>query len=293
MSDYSAKSVGIWVGVRPDSAAEWAASDEGARAIEQLGYGELWIPGGFSGRLAPTYDEALGATASLPVASGILSIYHSDPSEAAAKTAALNAASGGRFTLGLGTSHAPAVERAGLAYDKPYTTMVRYLDALDAAEHPVPREHLMLAALGPRMLELAAERTAGAHPYFVPVEHTSYARGIVGDGPRIATEIAVVLESDPAAARALARTHTRTYLTLPNYTNNLRRMGWGDDDLAGEGSDALVDAIVAWGDPDRIAERVRAHHDAGADSVLLQVLVADPTVSRAQAYRDLAAVLIR
>lgn len=291
MSDHP-KTVGIWVGVRPDTSAEWASSDQGARAIEQLGYSQLWIPGGMGSRLATTYDEALAATSTLSVASGILSIYHSDPVETAAKTAALNAASGGRFLLGLGTSHAPAVERAGGTYDKPYTTMVRYLDALAAADQPVPRDHLMLAALGPRMLELAAERTAGAHPYFVPVEHTAFARGLIGNGPRIDTEIAVALETDPVAARALARSHMKLYLTLPNYTNNLRRFGWGDADLSGAGSDALVDAIVAWGDPHAVAARVREHHEAGADAVLLQVLVADPGQSRAQAYRDLASVLI-
>lgn len=291
MSDHP-KTVGIWVGVRPDTSAEWAASDQGARAIEQLGYSQLWIPGGMGSKLATSYDEALAATGTLPVASGILSIYHSDPAETAAKTAALNAASGGRFILGLGASHAPAVERAGGTYDKPYTTMVRYLDALAASDQPVPREHLMLAALGPRMLELAAERTAGAHPYFVPVEHTAFARGLIGDAPRIDTEIAVVVETDPVAARAVARAHMKLYLTLPNYTNNLRRFGWGDDDLSDGGSDALVDAIVAWGDPDAIAARVREHHDAGADAVLLQVLVADPAQSRGPAYRDLAAVLL-
>ena len=293
MSD-RANTVGIWVGVRSDDAAAWASSDHGARAIEDLGYASLWIPGGFASRLAPTFDEALAATSSLPVASGILSIFHSDPAEAAAKTAALNTASGGRFTLGLGTSHAPSVERAGLSYDKPYSTMVAYLDALAASDHPVPREHLMLAALGPKMLELAAERTAGAHPYFVPVEHTAFARDLIGDQPRIATEIAVVLESDPDAARALARTHTNGYLTLPNYTNNLRRFGWADDDLSahdGTGSDALVDAIVAWGPPEAIAARVREHHEAGADEVLLQVIAADPS-ARGAVYRELAPVLL-
>lgn len=284
--------MGIWVGVRSDDAAAWASSDHGARAIEDLGYASLWIPGGFASRLAPTFDEALAATSSLPVASGILSIFHSDPAEAAAKTAALNTASGGRFTLGLGTSHAPSVERAGLSYDKPYSTMVAYLDALAASDHPVPREHLMLAALGPKMLELAAERTAGAHPYFVPVEHTAFARDLIGDQPRIATEIAVVLESDPDAARALARTHTKGYLTLPNYTNNLRRFGWGDEDIDGGGSDRLVDAIVAWGDVEAIGARIREHHDAGADVVLLQVIVADPAVDTQDgAYRELAALL--
>ncbi len=291
MGDQRTKSVGIWVSVRSGLPTDWVTSDQGPRAIEGLGFSELWIPGGFDSQLAPVYGEALAATTTLPVASGILTVYHSDPDETAARTAALNAASGGRFTLGLGASHAPAVERVGRSYDRPYTTTVQYLDALAASANPVPRENLMLAALGPRMLELAAERTAGAHPYFVPVEHTAFARALIGDGPRIATEIAVVLETDPARARALARTHMTVYLTLPNYTNNLRRFGWGDDDLAGAGSDALVDAIVAWGDPHAIAERVRAHHDAGADVVLLQVLVADPEQSRGQTYRDLAAVL--
>jgi probable F420-dependent oxidoreductase len=146
--------------------------------------------------------------------------------------------------------------------------------------------------LGPRMLELSAARSAAAHPYFVPVEHTAYARDVMGAGPRLAPEQAIVLETDPAKARAIARSHMRGYLQLPNYTNNLRRFGWDDADIADGGSDKLVDAIVAWGGVEQIADRIASHHDAGADIVLLQVIVDGPEATQESAYRELAAGLL-
>jgi len=170
--------------------------------------------------------------------------------------------------------------------------MVEFLDALDAASPSVPHEEEVLAALGPRMLELAARRTAGAHPYFVPPEHTAVAREALGTGPLLATEQMVVLDDDPTAARAIAREHASRYLVLPNYTNNLRNLGFDDDDFAAPGSDRLIDAIVAWGDADAIVERVRAHHDAGADHVCVQVLVADPASFPREEWRTLAPALI-
>lgn len=157
-------------------------------------------------------------------------------------------------------------------YAKPYSRMVAFLDALDASDTPVPPERRILAALGPRMLELAAARSIGAHPYFVPVEHTAFARATLGDGPLLAPEVAVVLESDPRRARELARTYASLYLGTPNYTRNLRRFGYGDEDLADGGSDRLIDAVIPWGDPQTIAARVREHHDAGADHVCVQVV---------------------
>jgi probable F420-dependent oxidoreductase len=150
--------------------------------------------------------------------------------------------------------------------------MVRYLNDLDRQDPPVPAGERVLAALGPRMLALSADRALGAHPYFVPVEHTARAREILGDGPLLAPEQAVVLEDDPQRARRIARTHVRRYLTAPNYVNNLRRLGFGDDDLAGDGSDRLVDAVVAWGDLGAVTKRVREHLQAGADHVCIQVL---------------------
>ncbi|MCU1689165.1 MAG: hypothetical protein JWN20_1093, partial [Jatrophihabitantaceae bacterium] len=230
------------------------------------------------------------ATLAIPVASGIISIYHTDPVEIAGRVSALQESYPGRFILGLGTSHGPVVERMGQSYAKPYTKMVEYLDALDAAG--LPASGRLLAALGPRMLTLAAERSLGAHPYFVPVEHTAFAREVMGPGPRLVPEQAVVLETDPATARAIARRHMKGYLQLPNYTGNLRRFGWGDEDIDGGGSDRLVDAIVVWGSIEQIKERVRAHNDAGADTVVLQVIVADPEQDTQEpAYRELAALL--
>jgi probable F420-dependent oxidoreductase len=169
--------------------------------------------------------------------------------------------------------------------------MRSYLDELDAAGHPVPPESRILAALGPRMLELSRDRSAGAHPYFVPVEHTAVARDVLGAGPVLAPEQAVVLEPDPVRARELARRHVPRYLELPNYANNLRRLGFGDDDLRDGGSDRLVDAIVAWGDEEAIADRVRAHHDAGADHVCIQVVGVDGTAPPRETWRRLAPAL--
>jgi probable F420-dependent oxidoreductase len=184
----------------------------------------------------------------------------------------------------------------GGRYDKPLTRMRAYLDAMDSAFYVSPRPakepRRVLAALGPRMLELAAERALGAHSYFVPVQHTAFARQVLGEGPLLCPEQAVVLCTDPALARATARAHMATYLALGNYTDNLRRLGWAEADLAGGGSDALVDAIVAWGDADAVAERVRAHHAAGADHVCLQVLTADPTALPLAEWRELAAALL-
>jgi len=173
--------------------------------------------------------------------------------------------------------------------------MVRYLDALDALDQPVAAvapDRRVLAALGPRMLELSAERAAGAHPYFVPVEHTARARRLLGQGPLLAPELTAVLEQDPVTARATARTFTSGYLTLPNYTNNLRSFGFDDEDLAGGGSDRLVDAVVAWGDADAVAARVREHHQAGADHVCVQVLSPSNQSFPLAQYRELAAVLL-
>jgi probable F420-dependent oxidoreductase len=193
-----------------------------------------------------------------------------------------------RFLLGIGASHAPMVSD----YSRPYSHMVAYLDALDALETPVQVQRRALAALGHRMLELAAQRAAGAHPYFVPVEHTARARSIVGPAPLLAPEVAVVLETDPAAARALAREYASLYLELPNYTQNLRTLGFGDGDIDGRGSDRLIDAVIPWGNATTIASRIREHHDAGADHVCLQVISATGRDGFPLAeYRELAGTL--
>jgi probable F420-dependent oxidoreductase len=207
------------------------------------------------------------------VAPGILNIWMHDPQEVATEHARLVREFDGRFLLGLGIGHAPSVnaKQPGL-YRKPYSKMREYLDQLDAATPPVPRDERILAALKPRMLELSRDRSLGAHPYFVPVEHTARAREHLGRDAVLAPEQAVVLETDPQRARERARSHVERYLQLPNYTRNLLDLGFTEDDIAGQGSDRLVDAIVAWGDEGAIADRVRAHHDAGANHVCIQVV---------------------
>jgi probable F420-dependent oxidoreductase len=201
-----------------------------------------------------------------------------------------------RFLLGIGVSHAPLVGMRGHDYTKPLSAMRRYLDAMASAPFmampPSTEPATVIGALAPKMLELAAERTKGAHPYFVPPEHTAFARERMGKGPLLAPEQAVILEKDAAKARAVARGHMATYLGLPNYANNLKRLGFTDKDIADGGSDRLVDAIVAWGSLDDIARRVRAHHDAGADHVCIQVLDPDPRVVPMQQWRELASALL-
>lgn len=263
------------------------ADAEAPAALEALGYGALWSSGGFDRGLSPRFAAELEATREVVVASGIVSIWAATPAELAPAVADLESRHPGRFLLGLGASHAPLAAD----YHRPYTTMVAFLDQLDAADPPVPASRRVLAALGPRMLTLAAERAAGAHPYFVPVEHTAAARGILGPGPLLAPEVTVVLEADPVRARQLARGFTTGYLALPNYANNLRSLGYGDDDLAGGGSDRLVDAVVAWGDPEQVAGRVLEHLQAGADHVCVQMVGGNEGFPL-DAYRSLAPLVL-
>lgn len=275
--------MGVWW------SGSWQVADDPAvdtpAALETLGYTTLWSSGGFEGGLSPHFERLLAATRRVHVASGIVSVWAAAPADIGTAVAALDATYPGRFVLGLGASHAPIVPE----YVRPYTRMVAYLDALDDLAQPVPPQRRILAALGPRMLELAAARAAGAHPYFVPVEHTARARGILGPGPILAPEVAVVLETDPAAARHLARRYASIYLGLPNYTNNLRTFGYGDDDIGAGGSDRLIDAVIPWGDVTTVAAAVRAHHDAGADHVCVQV-VSDRQAFPLDEYRTLAEV---
>jgi probable F420-dependent oxidoreductase len=283
---------GIW-GSGPWRLDERAAEGgEVAAELESLGFGALWLGGGQQRGFPPRFRAVLDATSRITVASGILSVWLASPEEAAAGVAALEATHPGRFLLGLGVSHPPLVERLGERYQRPYRRMNGYLDELDRRRPPVPAGRRVLAALGPRMLALAAARAAGAHPYFVPVEHTAKARQALGSGPLLAPEQGVVLERDRERAHRIARAHVARYLALPNYTNNLRTLGFGDDDLDGEGSDRLVDAVVAWGDPETVARRVREHHHAGADHVCVQVLCerSEREFPRTE-YRELAAAL--
>jgi probable F420-dependent oxidoreductase len=283
--------VGIWW------SGTWSGEDgtRGAAAgeMESIGYGALWSSGGLDAGFPDRFGRLLAASDHLPVASGIISIWHATPAQVAAGAAALEVDCPGRFLLGLGASHAPLVEALGSDYTRPYARMVSYLDELDDLGPEVAVHRRVLAALGPRMLTLAAARSAGAHPYFVPVEHVARARGLMGPGPLLAPELAVVLDADPTTARATARGYTEGYLRLPNYANNLRTLGFDADDLQGAGSDRLVDAVMAWGDTAAVADRVRAFHDAGADHVCVQV-VADRTEGfPSAAYRSLAHTLLR
>jgi probable F420-dependent oxidoreductase len=287
--------VGIWTAQLDLQPA--ARTREAAAELDELGFGALWIPEAVGREPISHAAVLLDATERIVVATGVAVIFNRAPSAAAAAQRLLADDSGGRFLLGLGVSHAAMIEgMLGQVWDKPLARMRDYLDAMDDAftVSPAPTDDppRVLSALGQRMLELAATRAWGALTYFVPVEHTVEARGLLGDGPMLLVEQAVVLEADADVARAIGRKHMSIYLTLPNYVNNLRRLGWGDEDLAGGGSDKLVDAVVAWGEVDAVCARVAAHHDAGADHVCIQVLGPDATALPLEQWRALAAALV-
>ncbi|MGW4533695.1 TIGR03620 family F420-dependent LLM class oxidoreductase [Nocardia sp. NPDC004340] len=287
--------LGIWsyqLDVQPMSLAREAAAE-----LEDLGFRALWVPEAVAREPFANAALLLSATVSMTVATGIASLHARSAMTMNAGWRTLNEAFPERFLLGVGVSHQSMVDGAhqGRYGDKPYSTMVDYLDRMDAgvfwgSASPIAPQRV-LAALGPRMLRLAAARGAGAHTYFVPVEHTAVARAELGVDPLLAPAQTVVFETDPIAARELARRFMQRYLALPNYTGNLRRLGWGDDDLGGGGSDRLVDAIVAWGSLDRIAARIQAHLDAGADHVCVQVLTPDLQKLPVTEWRELASII--
>ncbi|MGW0216335.1 TIGR03620 family F420-dependent LLM class oxidoreductase [Micromonospora chokoriensis] len=282
--------VSVWQPFFLTSESRGAAVDA-ATELEELGYSRIWFSGGFGENVAPRFREILDGTTRIGVASGIVSIWHSSPPEVAAFVQDAQLAHPGRFLLGLGASHAVLVEGSGTDYRKPYSRMVAYLDGLDAAG--VPPERRILAALGPRMLDLSRDRSAGAHPYFVSAEHTAEARAAIGPDRLLAPEVAVVLDADATTARATARQYASGYLALPNYTNNLRRFGWTDEDFADGGSDRLIDALIPWGTVEKVAAGLEKHYQAGADEVAIQVLNGgDTTTFPADAFRALAAALI-
>lgn len=267
-----------------------------AAELEDLGYGSLWMPT-FGPGAFERVELLLRETRDIVVATGILSIWLYPARETAGAHARIVEAHGERFLVGLGVSHAPVVDMfvPGTTYEKPLQKMVTYLDELDVAPDPLPVSQRVLAALGPKMLDLAGARTAGAHPYNVTPEHTARARAALGSGGLLVPEQAVALTSDPDAARQWGRAFLENYLGLPNYVGNLLRLGFTADDVAGGGSDRLVDALVAWGDVDVIATRVGEHRDAGADSVCIQVLQDGPMGGimgfRLDVYRELAPAL--
>jgi probable F420-dependent oxidoreductase len=270
--------IGIWTG--SFDALPSAEAAERVAELDDLGYGAVWVPEAVGREPLVHAAMLLAASPRIVVATGIASIYARDAMTMAAGHRTLTEAFPNRFLLGLGVSHQPMVEGLrGHDYTRPLATMRAYLDAMDAALFfgaPPPHEpQRVLAALGPRMTRLSADRASGAHPYFVPVEHTAVARAELGPDPLLCVEQAVVIDTDRVRARETARVHTALYVTLPNYTNNLRRYGFDDADFADGGSDRLVDAIVACGDLDAVVARIEGHIAAGADHVCIQVVTAD------------------
>ena len=264
--------LGVWYFTETNSAAQAA---ETAKRIEALGYGTFWIPETTGRNPIAHAAWLLANTEKLNIATGIANIYHREPGVALAAQNTLAEQSGGRFLLGMGVSHAPLVEGVrGLEYGKPLATMRKYLDGMDAAPYtayPVAEKPpRVIAALGPKMLELARDRCEGAHPYFTSPDHTKMARDILGPDPWLCVEQKVILETDPAKARELARGIAAIYINLPNYRNNWLRMGLTEADFEGNGSDRFIDTTFAWGTEEQIKARIREHFDAGASHVCIQ-----------------------
>ncbi|OBK52036.1 LLM class F420-dependent oxidoreductase [Mycobacterium sp. 1081908.1] len=268
---------GVWLATR-------SISPELAAGIEALGYGAVWVGGSPDADLA-WVDPALARTRSLQLATGIVNIWSAAAPAVADSFARIEATHPGRFLLGIGAGHREHTEE----YVKPYDALVGYLDALDAAMVPTSRR--VLAALGPRVLRLAAERAAGAHPYLTTPEHTAKAREQLGGSVFLAPEHKVVLSTDPNEARAIGRQTVDHYLKLSNYVNNWQRLGFTQDDVRSPGSDKLIDAVVAHGTPEAIARRLGEHCDAGADHVAIQVLGTAGDEALVSALRELAGPL--
>ena len=271
--------VGVWTGQLDFSPA--GVVRDAAREVEDLGYGALWTGEAVGREVLTAAQLLLTATDRLVVATGIANIWARDALAMAAGQLALGEAFPGRFVLGIGVSLKPLLDVRGQDYGKPLAMMRDYLAGMDhgydayRAIAPTPMPPRVLAALGPKMLELSGQAADGAHTYFVPPEHTARAREILGPDKLLVPEQVCVLSTDPSVAREIARRHTTSYLRLANYTSNLKRFGFDDPDFAGGGNDRLVDTICVWGDVDAVAGRVRAHLDAGADHVAVQVLVDD------------------
>lgn len=280
--------VGIWSSqLRYGDAGEAA---EAAAELDELGFTALWIPD-VGGPVLDSVGQLLSATNQAVIATGILNLWMHEPADVAEAYASLTAEHGERFLLGIGVSHAPLIDskEPGL-YKKPLAATRAYLDAIDATENPVPVANRVLAALGPKMLELSATRARGAHPYLVTPDHTRYAREHLGAGPLLLPEQTVFLTDDRVEARAVGTDWLRAYLALPNYANNLLRSGFTQEDLSSV-SDRLFDAIIAWGDEETVLRRVNEHLAAGADHVCVQVLTADPREFPREQWRRLAAAL--
>jgi len=286
--------IGVWTG-----ALDWvpaAQAQELAAELESLGYGALWLPEVAGRDVFVHLALLLSATTRLVGATGIANIWGRDAVTMTGAAKGLTEAFPERFLLGLGVSHQPLVEGLrGHRYERPLAAMASYLKAMDnapyAALRPTTPVRRVLAALGPKMLELAGGAADGAHNYLVPPEHTATARQVLGPAALLCPEQAVLLETDPSRAREIGRAHTSVYVRLPNYQNNLRRLGFVEEDFDEGGSDRLVDAIVAWGELETVLERVDAHFDAGADHVSIQALGADGRQVPIETWRELAPAL--
>jgi probable F420-dependent oxidoreductase len=291
MSAMDLSGIGVWSG-------ELRYGEEGERRdaaaeLEALGYTALWIPD-VGGDVFGALRDLLDATSTVVVASGILNLWMHTPAEVGAGFTALDADHPGRTLIGIGVSHSLLIDQSHPgAFTKPLSVTRNYLDELDATPPNVPVDRRVLAALGPKMLELARDRTAGSHPYLVTPENTQVAREALGDGPMLLPEQHVVLETDPNTARTIAREGLSVYLQLQNYVNNWRRAGFTEDDFADGGSDRLIDHIVVWGDEATIAARVQAHLDAGADHVCVQAYTGTEQTGFPRAeWRALAPALV-
>ncbi len=282
--------IGLWsAGLRYGDAG---ASAEAAAELDELGYRAIWLPD-VGGDLFAVCESLLAATTRSVIATGILNLWFHEAAEAAERYHTFTDAYGPRFLVGIGVSHQVLVEGTEVGtYDRPYSRMVAYLDALDAQPRPLPLETRVLAALGPRMIRLAGDRAAGTHPYLGTPDLTRRTREALGPGPLIAPEQAVVLETDPDRARNVARTHLAGYLGLPNYARSIVRAGFDEAELADGGSDRLVDRLVAWGDEAAIGARVAEHREAGANHVCLQVLGPERVALPLAEWRRIAAALI-
>lgn len=269
--------LGVWASLDSYSALEAANF---ARKLEAWGYTALWTPEAVGRDPFTLLGYLAGQTERLVLATGIANIYARDPMTMKATLQTLSELAPGRFVMGLGVSHQHLVNKIrGHDYTKPLSTMRNYLDAMEKALYlgtaPGETAPIVLAALRDKMLGLAATQTAGAHPYLTPPEHTAHARSVMGNDAWLCPEQMVILETDAANARSVARKNLQVYLSLPNYQNNLKQFGFVDGDFADGGSDKLVDAIVAWGDEQAIADRIEAHRDAGANHVCIQAFRAD------------------
>ena len=277
--------IGIWSGELRFGDA--AAGQKAMAELDELGFGAIWIPGGFGGDILDAVDRGLAATKKAVIATGIINIWKHEPEEIGGWWHRLSDDHKSRVMLGLGVSHGPMI---GADYQKPLAKMASYLDGLD--KQGIPAAHMCIAALAPKMLQLSAERTAGTHPYLVTPAHSAIARAAVGPDRLVAPEQHVLLETDPARAREMGREALKPYMQFPNYVNSWRRLGFSEEDVAG--SDRLVDEIVAWGGTEVIIDRVKQHQNAGADHVCLQVVTGEGLDGKApsKAWRTLAEALL-